>query len=146
MGMVTHRGRVTELEPFGKRDGRRCRVGKIEVRLHRDLAAAVGEGDEVYLAGKYAKAKGLLTALAVNNVSRGERKSLDATNNMLLVGLLGWLGLQSAALLPMFTDRPLLWALFLVPALFGIGGMFRSIRELILINRAAKWVRYPDLP
>lgn len=143
MALVTHRGRVAEVTPFGKRGALICRVGNTEVRVHSDLASMLSDGDEVYLAGKLRK--GVLTALAVNNLSRHKSGGLDATNNMLLIGFMGWLGVQAAALLPMFDGVPLLWGVFLVLTLFGLGGTFRSIRELVLINRATKWVRYPDL-
>ena len=143
MALVTHRGRVADVTPFGKRGALICRVGNTKVRVHPDLASVLGDGDEVYLAGKLSK--GVLTALAVNNLSRHKRAGLDATNNMLLIGFMGWLGVQAAALLPMFDDLPLLWGGFLVLTVFGLTGTFRSIRELVLINRAAKWVRYPEL-
>jgi TRAP-type C4-dicarboxylate transport system permease small subunit len=79
----------------------------------------------------------------VNNLTRGRVTQLDGTNNMLLLGFLGWLGIQAAALLPMFSDEWPIWSVLMALTVFGLGGVFRSIRELVLINRAGKWVAYP---
>jgi hypothetical protein len=141
MRLMTHRGRVEDLTTPDKRGAAQCRIGKVTLKLHKDLVTTVNSGDEIYVAGKYGK--GVMIVFAVNNLTRGRVTQLDGTNNMLLLGFLGWLGIQAAALLPMFSDEWPIWSVLMALTVFGLGGVFRSIRELVLINRAGKWVAYP---
>jgi hypothetical protein len=145
MKMVTHRGLVEDIGAPDKRGGFECRVGDVRVRVHPDLASSLTNGDDVYLAGKYRDK--VLYVLAVNNLRSGKTAQVDATNQMLLIGLWGWVGIMSAAVLPMpvVSDSSAAWAILLLAAIIGVTFMSRSIRELILINRAANWVRHPDI-
>lgn len=142
MQMAIWRGRIEQLTGPDQHGAAECRVGNMTVRLPSDLSGNLSNDDLVLVAGNTANE--VLRAMAVHNLTREKMSQIDPTNQVLLTGLFGFIGLMSLAIgwqYPMSTPFIVLNALAVIAAV----GALRSIARLFRVAQAASWIRYPDI-
>jgi len=144
MEMAIWRGTIEELTPPDSRGTVECRLAQGKIRLHTDLASNAGEGDKVLAAGSIAG--GELHAMAIHNLTRNRLTHIDPSNQVLLAGLWGFIGMMSAAFgWPMIDHPGVLSVALNVLAIAGLVGVIRSALHITRVTRAANWIRYPGL-
>jgi hypothetical protein len=144
MEMAIWRGTIEDLTPPDSRGGVECRLAQGKVKLHPDLTSNAGSGDKVLVAGGITD--GALHAMAIHNLTRGRLTQIDPSNQVLLAGLWGFIGMMSAAFgWPMIDHPGILSVVLNVFAIVGLVGVIRSALHITRVTRAANWIRYPDL-
>ncbi|MBK8162985.1 MAG: hypothetical protein IPK65_07535 [Gammaproteobacteria bacterium] len=144
MEMAIWRGIVEDLTTPDSGGAVECRLAQGKIKLHSDLTSNVGRGDKVLVAGNIAD--GVLHAMAVHNLTRNRLTHIDPSNQVLLAGLWGFIGMMSAAFgWPMLGHLSALSVVLNVLAIVGIVGVIRSALHIIRVTLAANWIRYPDL-
>ena len=142
MEMAIWRGHIENLGTPGPKGTAECRLGQASVQLPPDLTGSVADGDKVLVAG--ASTNGVLAAMAVHNLTRGKLTQVDPTNQVLIAGLWGFIGLMSLAVgwqFPMGAP----FVILNVIALIGAAGVLRCVNVIFRVASAASWIRYPDL-
>ncbi|MCC6209156.1 MAG: hypothetical protein IT488_13545 [Gammaproteobacteria bacterium] len=142
MQMAIWRGQIENLTATDQQGESECQVGSTKVRLHPDLVSSVSEGDKVLVSGS--SADGVLQAMAVHNLTKDKLTQIDPTNQILITGLFGFIGMLSLAVGWQNTMNVLFLILNTV-AIIGAAGAVRSISRIVRVARAASWIRYPDL-
>jgi hypothetical protein len=144
MGLQLLRGHVKDIAAPDNRGAAACQIGKYNVKVYGDLVSSVGKGDDILLAGELKS--NVFHALAVKNFDRNKTAQIDPTNNMLLMGLSGFVCMVGGVLgLRYAGSGGILESLDFTLAMIGLIGMVMSLRRLILINRAGNWVSRPEL-
>jgi hypothetical protein len=141
MATTLLRGRVESVSIPAPNGAAECRIGDKTVALHRDLADSVKQGDDVLVAG-FARDK-VLKALALNNVTRSKLAQIDCTNNILLLGLGGFLAILFGVFGLGGSNGAIVSSLEDAVAIAGIILGVVSLRALWRVIRAASWVDYP---
>lgn len=144
MEMAIWRGTIEDVTPPDSGGAVECRLAQGRINLHPDLTSNVGQGDKVLVAGN--NADGVMHAMAVHNLTRNKLTQIDPSNQVLLAGLWGFIGMMSAAFgWPMLDHLSALSVVLNVLAIVGLIGVIRSALSIIRVTLAASWIRYPDL-
>lgn len=134
------RNRAVRVEPPNSDGTATCQLGDRTVRLHRDLASRVREGDEVLVAGELHGEH--LHALALRNFTQSTVTAIDHANMILTLGLGGFVTLLVFILAVQEGGNSSLWeTLYAVSAVIGFGVVVAALRRLLCIERARRWVQ-----
>jgi len=144
MGLQLLRGHVKDIATPDNRGAAACQIGKYNVKVYGDLVSSVGKGDDILLAGELRS--NVFHALAVKNFDRDKTAQIDPTNNVLLMGISGFVCMVGGVLgLRAVGGGGIVESLDFMMAIAGLIGMVIALRRLILINRAGNWVSRPEL-
>ncbi|MDH5300378.1 MAG: hypothetical protein OEW58_03345 [Gammaproteobacteria bacterium] len=144
MGIIVQRGQISAISAPDKDGSISCRLGEQAVKVHRDLADKVANGDDVMVAGEMKDQT--LHAMALNNFSQGMSEQIDCTNNILLMGIgnilfvfLGIIGLQG------ISGSNIIDSVELVIAVAGLVLAVIAYRRMVRIIRSNNIVKYVEL-
>ena len=136
-------GRVTNITPLEKPQGVvDCHLGDHKLRLNRDLADKVVDGDGVMIAGYLHE--GQLTALALNNLSQHKMAQVDGSNYVFAMGIAGFLAILCAVQgINLFGagDVTIAYLLGIVSSA-GFVGIFVALQRIVDINRALRRIKH----
>lgn len=130
------RGPIAEVSAADSRGRVVLRIGDRSIRLHRDLASAAVNGDDILVGGELRD--DVVHALAVKNFTRGKLHKLDFTFHILgagagacaaLMGLIFWgqtTGLENT--------------ISFVTLIIGVALAFVVLRRVLRIVKITRWV------
>jgi hypothetical protein len=139
MGLQLLRGHVKDVAAPDNHGAADCHVGKYNVKVCSDLVSSIGKGDDILLAGELRN--DVFHAMAVKNFNRGKTAQIDPTNNILLMGVSGFVCMLGGVLgLRAIGSGGIIESLDIVMAIIGLIGMGITLRRMILINKAGNLV------
>jgi hypothetical protein len=144
MAIQLLRGHVKDVSSPDNHGAADCHIGKYNVKVYSDLVSTVGKGDDLLLAGELRN--DIFHAMAVKNIDKGKTAQIDCTNNILLMGMSGFICMLGFVLaLKAINTGGVVQSIDLVLAFVGLIGMGITLRRLFLITRASNWVTRADI-
>lgn len=143
MGIKIQSGHVTSVGSPHKDGSVDCSLGNYQIKVHRDLADSLSEGDDVAVAGEVKNS--VLQALAINNFKKDKLAQIDCTNYILFMVLGCFVFILFAILSLLETDgNVIVTSAEDVASLGGLVLAILALRRTIHVVRAGSWVKYAE--